>query len=76
MVLPRFVLDAIDEHLGEFVGGDPDGPHFPGEASGIISDGWFQREWRPAKRTIGPPDMHFHDLRTLPAPSRPSRARR
>ena len=63
VVLPRFVLDAIDDHLVEFVSGGPDGPLFPGEAGGIISDGWFQREWRLAKRTIGLPDMHFHDLR-------------
>ena len=46
MVLPRFVLEAIEEHLAEFVGGDPDGPLFPGELGGIVSDGWFQREWR------------------------------
>ena len=63
VALPRFVLDAIDEHLARFVGGDPDGPLFPGEAGGIISDGWFQREWRLAKRTLGIPDVHFHDLR-------------
>ena len=63
VVLPRFVLDAIDEHLTEFVVGDPDSPLFPGEAGGIISDGWFQREWRLAKRTLGLPEMHFHDLR-------------
>lgn len=45
VTLPRFVLDAIDAHLTAFVSGDPDGPLFPGEAGGIISDGWFQREW-------------------------------
>jgi integrase len=63
VALPRFVLDTIDEHLASFVGGDPDGPLFPGEAGGIISDGWFQREWRLAKRTLGLPDVNFHDLR-------------
>ena len=62
-VLPRFVLDAIDDHLGVFAGGDPVDPQFPGEAGGIISGGWFPRDWRLAKRTIGLPDMHFHDLR-------------
>ena len=62
-MLPRFVLDAIDTPLATFVGGDPDGPLFPGEAGGIISDGWFQREWRLAKNALDLPSMHFHDLR-------------
>ena len=62
-MLPRFVLDAIDTHLATFVGGDPDGPLFPGEAGGIISDGWFQREWRLAKNALGLPAIRFHDLR-------------
>lgn len=63
VVLPRFVLDAIDAHLATFVGGDPEGPLFPGEAGGIISDGWFQREWRLPKSALDLPSMHFHDLR-------------
>jgi integrase len=63
VVVPRFVRDAIDEHLATFVGDDPDGPLFPGEAGGIISDGWFQREWRLAKNALALPSMHFHDLR-------------
>ena len=63
VALPRFVLDAIDEHLATFVGSDPDGPLFPGEAGRIISDGWFQREWRLTKNTLGLREMHFHDLR-------------
>jgi len=63
VTLPRFVLDAIDVHLVTFVGGDPDGPLFPGEAGGIVSDGWFQREWRAAKAQLGLTEVHFHDLR-------------
>ena len=63
VTLPRFVLDAIDEHLATFVGGDPDGPLFPGEAGGIISDGWFQREWRAARGALELDEVHFHDLR-------------
>jgi integrase len=61
--LPRFVLDAIDAHLTTFVSGDPDDPLFPGEAGGIISDGWFQREWRAARAALGLDEVHFHDLR-------------
>ena len=63
VTLPRFVLDAIDEHLATFVGGDPDGPLFPGAAGGIISDGWFQREWRAARGALELDEVHFHDLR-------------
>ena len=77
VVLPRFVLDAIDDHLGEFVGGDPDGPLFPGEAGGIISDGWFQREsgaW-PSERSVCPTCISTI-CATPPAPSPRSRAPR
>ena len=63
VTLPRFVLDAIDAHLATFVGGNPDGPLFPGEAGGIISDGWFQREWRSARAQLDLSEVHFHDLR-------------
>ena len=64
VALPRFVLDAIDDHLRRSSAATPTDPLFPGEAGGIISDGWFQREWRIAKRTVGLPDeVHFHDLR-------------
>ncbi|MCZ7629654.1 MAG: site-specific integrase [Microthrixaceae bacterium] len=63
VTLPRFVLDAIDAHLTNFVSGDPDDPLFPGEAGGIISDGWFQREWRAARSALGLDEVHFHDLR-------------
>ncbi|MEI2698262.1 MAG: site-specific integrase [Microthrixaceae bacterium] len=63
VTLHRFVLDAIDAHLTTFVSGDPDDPLFPGEAGGIISDGWFQREWRAARAALGLDEVHFHDLR-------------
>ena len=63
VTLPRFVLDAIDAHLTTVVSGDPDDPLFPGEAGGIISDGWFQREWRAARSALGLDEVHFHDLR-------------
>ncbi len=63
VTLPRFVLDAIDAHLRAFVSGDPDDPLFPGEAGGLISDGWFQREWRAARSALGLNEVHFHDLR-------------
>jgi integrase len=63
VTLPRFVLDAIDDHLVAFVSGDPNAPLFPGEAGGIISDGWFQREWRAARAALGLTEVHFHDLR-------------
>ena len=34
-----------------------------GEAGGIISDGWFQREWRTARASLDLSEVHFHDLR-------------
>ena len=50
--LPRFVLDAVDAHLAEFADGGPDAPLFAGERGGIISQGWFNREWTSARRAV------------------------
>ena len=63
VALPRFVLDVLDEHLLRFVGGDPDGPLFPGEAGGVISDGWFKKHWTEVRQEVGLPGVRFHDLR-------------
>ena len=63
VTLPRFVLDAIDAHLANVATGGAEAPLFPGLAGGIISDGWFQREWRAARKQLDMTEVHFHDLR-------------
>ena len=63
VALPRFVLDVLDQHLLRFVGGDPAGPLFPGEAGGVISDGWFKKHWTAAREEVGVTNVRFHDLR-------------
>ena len=63
VTLPRFVLDALDEHLARFAGGDPNGPLFPGVEGGIISEGWFKKHWTATRAAVGVKDVRFHDLR-------------
>ena len=46
---PRFVVDAVDEHLIVIPTGGPEAPQSPGPTSGVISDDWFERAWRSAR---------------------------
>jgi len=63
VALPRFVRDALDDHVAEFAGTDPDGPLFPGALGGVISDGWFKKEWTRTRLELGVSTVRFHDLR-------------
>ena len=63
VALPRFVLDALDDHVETYVDGSPDSPLFPGEAGGVMSDGWFKKTWTAARKSVGVPTVRFHDLR-------------
>lgn len=61
--LPRFLLDALDDHLTRFGGPEGDAPLFPGEQGGPMSPVWHQKHWTRARDMVGAPDVHFHDLR-------------
>ncbi len=63
VAVPRFVLDAIDYHLAMYPASSPEAPLFPGEAGGIISEGWFKREWTLARQRVAVRAVRFHDLR-------------
>ncbi|MBK6671879.1 MAG: tyrosine-type recombinase/integrase [Actinobacteria bacterium] len=36
---------------------------FPGEAGGVMSDGWFKKSWTAARKSVGVSTVRFHDLR-------------
>jgi integrase len=61
--LPRFVVDALDQHVKSLRPVTPDDPLLPGPAGGVMSDGWHKREWNAARRRVGVPQVRFHDLR-------------
>ena len=63
VALPRFVLDALDAHIMQFAGGDPNGPLFPGVEGSVMSDGWFKKHWTKARAAVGLKGVRFHDLR-------------
>ena len=63
VAVPRFVLDAIDHHLAMYHRVSPEAPLFPGEAGGIISEGWFKRESTLARQRVEVQAVRFHDLR-------------
>ncbi len=57
--LPRFLLDALDDHLTHFGGPEGDAPLFPGEQGGLMSPVWHQKHWTRARDMVGAPDVHF-----------------
>lgn len=63
VTLPRFVLDALDGHIALFAGGDPNGPLFPGVEGGVMSEGWFKKNWAKTRSQVGVKTVRFHDLR-------------
>ena len=63
VALPRFVLDALDAHIMQFAGGDPNGPLFPGVEGSVMSDGWFKKHWTKTRAALGLKGVRFHDLR-------------
>ncbi|PLS76670.1 MAG: site-specific integrase [Actinobacteria bacterium] len=63
LALPEEVLPALDEHLATWSGSGREGLVFVGEHGRGVRSGVWQREWERARRSVGVPELHFHDLR-------------
>ena len=63
LAMPEEVLPALEEHLARWAGAGPEGVVFVGDKGGGVRSGVWQREWERARRTVGLPELHFHDLR-------------
>ncbi len=62
LTIPPNVLPAVLDHLERYVGPEPDAWLFAGE-DGPLTARTLDRVWERARRTIGRPDLHLHDLR-------------
>ena len=64
IVLPKVAAEALEQHLAQFVGGDPESLIFTnGQGSLVTSSelcGWFI----PARNRAGLPTLRWHDLRS------------
>jgi integrase len=63
LALPDELVQEIEDHLAQWVSSKPDALLFVGEKGGPIRAGVWQREWDRARRSVGLPALHLHDLR-------------
>jgi hypothetical protein len=60
--LPAVVTQALREHLNEY-GTGPAGLLFTGPLSDGLRRATFYKEWNLARKAVGYPHLHLHDLR-------------
>jgi integrase len=63
--VPPTVVEAMREHLEEYVEDDPSAPVFTGPKGGVIWRGNFRKltAWTKTVADLGFAGLHFHDLR-------------
>jgi integrase len=63
--VPPMVIEAVEDHLAEFVGDDPAALVFTGPKGGAIRRGNFRKltAWTKTVAELGLAGLHFHDLR-------------
>jgi integrase len=61
--LPPFVTEALSEHLDRYAQPGADGHLFTGPMGGPISSVHWYKSFDLARRAIGMPELHPHDLR-------------
>ena len=67
VALPPQALLAIRSHLDQWTGPAADDWVFTGAKGGPLRDAVWQHQWDIARRSVGVPDLHFHDLRHVSA---------
>ncbi len=64
IAIPKILVEALDEHLAEFVGTDPDALLFASSTGGPLKRGVLSEAWLKAvAATEAPEGLHMHDLR-------------
>ena len=63
IAIPPPLVPDIEAHLERFAGSGPDGLIFLGMKGGPLREHVWQKHWDRARREVGFPDLHFHDLR-------------
>ncbi len=62
--VPRFVADALADHLDRFTGPEPEAFVFAGADGGVLrANAWRSRVWKPTIKAAGVDPLRPHDLR-------------
>jgi len=67
VALPPQAIVALQSHLDQWTGPAADDWVFTGAKGGPLRDAVWQHQWDVARRSVGLPDLHFHDLRHVSA---------
>jgi integrase len=67
VALPPQAIVALQSHLDRWTGPAADDWVFTGAKGGPLRDAVWQHQWDVARRSVGLPDLHFHDLRHVSA---------
>lgn len=63
LALPTEVVPELEAHLARWVSVEPTASVFVGEQGGPLRAGVWHKEWDRARRSVGLPHLHLHDLR-------------
>ena len=61
--IPPHLLPFVEAHLARHVPSLPESLLFTGDRGGPLRNHVLQAAWNRARRRIGRPDLHLHDLR-------------
>jgi integrase len=63
LAVPANVLPFLEAHVNKFVASEPEAWLFTSSSGGPMLPTTLNRIWQRARRTIGRPDLFYHDLR-------------
>ena len=63
LALPAELVPELEQHMATWAGPAAESLVFVGEKGAPIRAGVWQREWDRARRSVGLPGLHLHDLR-------------
>lgn len=63
ITLPPVLVTELQHHLDRYAEPGENGLVFVGEKGGPLRDHVWQKHWAAARRAVGVPQLHFHDLR-------------
>jgi integrase len=64
IVLPKIAAEALEQHLAQYVGSDPESIIFATSTGSLVTSSKLSNWWIPARERAGLPTLRWHDLRS------------